>query len=53
MVWLNAEQTLWNITYLDYTNFNNFIINIHNKWSNARTLELKINDKNFKDIIIT
>jgi len=28
---LNAEQTLQNMTYSDCIDFNNFIINIHNK----------------------
>ena len=31
MAQLNAEQTLWNMTYSDHTDFNNFIINMHNK----------------------
>ena len=31
MAQLNAKQTLWNMTYLDCTDFNNFIINICNK----------------------
>jgi len=53
MAYLNTEQTLQNMTYLDHTNFNNFIINMYNKWSDARALGSKINDENFKDIIIT
>jgi len=53
MAWLNAEQTLWNMTYLDCTDFNNFIINMHNKWSDAKVLGSKINNKDFKNIIIT
>jgi len=53
MAWLNAEQTLQNMTYSDRTDFNNFIINMHNKWSDARALGSKINDEDFKDIIIT
>jgi len=31
MVQLNTEQTLWNMTYSDHTDFNNFIINMCNK----------------------
>jgi len=53
MAQLNAEQTLWNMTYSDHTDFNNFIINMHNKWSDARALGSKINNEDFKDIIIT
>jgi len=53
MAWLNAEQTLQNITYSDCTDFNNFIINMYNKWSDTRALGSKINDEDFKDIIIT
>jgi len=41
------------MTYSDHTDFNNFIINMCNKWSDARALRSKINDKDFKDIIIT
>jgi len=53
MAQLNAEQTLWNMTYSDRTDFNNFIINMHNKWLDARALGSKINNEDFKDIIIT
>jgi len=53
MTQLNIEQTLQNMTYSDRTDFNNFIINIHNKWSDARALRSKINNEDFKDIIIT
>ena len=53
MVWLNAEQILQNSTYSDHIDFNDFIINMHNKWSNARALGSKITDKDFKGIIIS
>ena len=53
MAQLNVEQTLQNMTYSDCTDFNNFIINMCNKWSDARALGSKINNKDFKDIIIT
>ena len=53
MTQLNIEQTLQNMTYSDRTDFNNFIINMHNKWSDARALRSKINNEDFKDIIIT
>jgi len=53
MTQLNAEQILWNAMYSDRTNFNDFIIDMRNKWSDARALGSKITDEDFKDIIIS
>ena len=53
MTQLNTEQILQNTLYTDYTNFTNFIINMHTKWSDARALGSKINNEDFKDIIIS
>jgi len=53
MARLNAEQILQNSTYSDCIDFNDFIINMRNKWSDARALGSKITDKDFKDIIIS
>jgi len=53
MTQLNAEQILQNAMYSDQTDFNDFIIDMHNKWSDARALGSKITDEDFKDIIIS
>jgi len=53
MAQLNAEQILRNSTYSDCIDFNDFIINMRNKWSDARALGSKITNKDFKDIIIS
>jgi len=53
MAWLNAEQILRNTLYTDHTNFTDFIINMHTKWLDARALGSKINNEDFKDIIIS
>jgi len=53
MAQLNTEQILQNFTYSNHIDFNDFIINMHNKWSNARALGSKITDKDFKNIIIS
>jgi len=52
MAQLNVEQILYNNNYLEYINFTQFIINMCTKWLDARALGSKINDKDFKDIII-
>jgi len=53
MTWLNAEQILQNTLYTDRIDFTDFIINMRIKWSDTRALGSKINDKDFKDIIIS
>jgi len=53
IAWLNAEQILQNTLYTDHTNFTDFIINMCTKWSDARALGSKINNEDFKDIIIS
>jgi len=53
IVWLNAEQILQNTLYTDCTNFTDFIINMHTKWLDTRALGSKINNEDFKDIIIS
>ena len=40
------------MTYLDRSNFTDFIINMCSKWSDARALGSKITNEDFKDIII-
>jgi len=52
MTHLNAEQNLRSTTYIDCTDFTNFITDMHNKWSNARALGANIPDEDFKNIII-
>jgi len=52
MTQLNTKQILRNAMYSDQTDFNDFIIDMHNKWSDARALGSKITDEDFKDIII-
>jgi len=39
--------------YSDQTDFNDFIIDMHSKWLDARDLGSKITDEDFKDIIIS
>ena len=39
--------------YSDRTDFNDFIIDMRSKWSDARALGSKITDEDFKDIIIS
>jgi len=53
MTQLNAEQILQNAMYSDRTDLNDFIIDMHNKWSDARALGSTITDEDFKDIIIS
>jgi len=53
MARLHAEQILQNLTYSDRTDFNDFIINMWSKWSDARALGSKITNEDFKDIIIS
>jgi len=52
MTCLNAEQNLRSTTYIDHTDFTNFITDMRNKWSNARALGANIPDEDFKNIII-
>ena len=39
--------------YSDRTDFNNFIIDMYSKWSDARALGSKITNEDFKNIIIS
>ena len=41
------------IYFTNYTNFTDFIINMCTKWLDARALGSKINNKDFKNIIIS
>jgi len=41
------------MTYSNNTDFNTYIIIIHNKWSSAKALETNISDENFKILSVT
>jgi len=52
MAQLDAEQILCNNNYMEHIDFTQFIVNMCTKWPDARALGSKINDEDFKNIII-
>jgi len=48
----NIEQELYNLTFSDRDDFQNYITIMQNKLFQARALDADITDKNFKTILL-
>jgi len=48
----NIEQELYNLTFSDRDDFQNYVIIMQNKLFQTRALDTDITDKNFKTILL-